>query len=149
VTAIVLLALATSVSAMLMAGPRVYARMADDGLLPAWLRCASGPPRAGIALQLAVSLLFLWTNTFAALLSYIGFTLSLSTALTVVGLIRKKRREPAFAVIGWPLVPLAFLAFVLWSLVFSIGRLQWGAVWGVATLALGWLAWRLQAGRAT
>src|SRR5437763_1503721 len=46
VTALIILALATSLSSMMMAGPRVYARMADDGCLPRWLRFpALGPPR--------------------------------------------------------------------------------------------------------
>ncbi len=40
VTALITLALATSASSMLMAGPRVYARMADDGYVP-------NHPRAG------------------------------------------------------------------------------------------------------
>lgn len=144
VTVIVLIALATSVSAMVMAGPRVYARMADDGLLPAWLRSNDGPPRSGIALQLALALLFLWTNTFEALLSYIGFTLSLSTALTVWGLVRLKRSQPSLRVIGWPLVPMAFLVFVIWSIAFGIEHLKWGALWGVGTIITGLIAWRVQ-----
>ncbi len=146
VTLIVLIALATSVSAMVMAGPRVYARMAGDGLLPGWLRCESGPPRSGIMLQLALALVFLWSNTFEALLSYIGFTLSLSTALTVWGLIRFKRRTPGHQVVGWPWVPGLFLAFAGWSLLFSVDRLRWGALWGLGTILLGWLAWRLRLG---
>lgn len=146
VTMVVLLALATSVSAMVMAGPRVYARMAADGFLPGWLRCESGPPRAGIGLQLMLALVFLWTNTFEQLLGYIGFTLSLSTALTVAGLIRLKRRNAGLPVPGWPLVPALFLGFVGWSLAFSVGRLGWSAGWGMATLAAGWLAWWLQHG---
>ena len=147
VTFIVLLALATSVSAMLMAGPRVYARMAADGVLPAALMGSSGPPRTAVALQMALALFFLWTNSFAALLGYIGFTLSLSTALTVVGLVRLKRRKPELAVIGWPFVPLAYLAFVCWALVFSLERLGGGAVFGLATLLAGAGAWWVQEGR--
>jgi len=142
VTVIVLIALATSVSAMIMAGPRVYARMAGDGFLPNWLRCEAGPPRAGIGLQLALALALLWSNTFEALLSYIGFTLSLSTALTVLGLVRLKRRTPELPVVGWPWVPALFLGFVAWSLVFSVGRLKWGALWGAATIVIGLVAWK-------
>jgi APA family basic amino acid/polyamine antiporter len=147
VTAIVVLALATSVSAMVMAGPRVYARMAEDGFLPRWLRCESGPPRAGIALQLALALVLLWTNTFQTLISYTGFTLSLGTGLTVVGLMRLKRREPELPVAGWPWVPVLFLVFVGWTLVFSIGRLKWEALWGIATVFSGWLIWWVQSMR--
>jgi len=141
VTFIVMIALATSVSAMIMAGPRVYARMAEDGVLPACLRCNEGPPRPAIALQLGLALLFLWTNTFETLLGYIGFTLSVSTALTVFGLLRWKWKNPDLQVPGWPVVPVVFLVFVGWSLVFSVGGLRWGALWGAGTIALGLGAW--------
>jgi APA family basic amino acid/polyamine antiporter len=100
-----------------------------------------------MALQLVLALVFLWTNTFEALLSYIGFTLSASTALTVCGLIRLKRRSPDLAVIGWPIVPSLFLVFVSWSLIFSFGRLGWAGLWGIGTMAIGWLIWRIQTAR--
>ena len=47
VGALIALALVSSISAMVMAGPRVYARMAADGYLPRWLRTEHGPPRRG------------------------------------------------------------------------------------------------------
>ena len=43
---LVALALFTSISAMVMAGPRVYARMAEDGLFPRRLGVAKEVPRA-------------------------------------------------------------------------------------------------------
>src|SRR5947209_1133398 len=76
VTVLIVLALATSLSSMMMAGPRVYARMADDGCLPRWLRFpAQGPPRRAILCQTTLALAMLWTATFRALLTYVGFTL--------------------------------------------------------------------------
>ena len=38
VRVVIVIALFTSVSAMVMAGPRVYARMAEDGLMPRALK---------------------------------------------------------------------------------------------------------------
>src|SRR5438034_3035604 len=94
VTALITLALATCASSMLMAGPRVYARMADDGYLPSWLRFPrQGPPRAAILFQTILALAMLWSLTFQALLTYIGFTLGLSTAAAVGGLVRLRLRE--------------------------------------------------------
>lgn len=142
VTALVALGLLTSVSAMVMAGPRVYARMAGDGYLPAWLGCAEGAPRAAIGFQLAVALVMLWTATYKSLLTYIGFTLSLSTAATVVGLMRLRCREGAsLRVPGWPWVPGLFVASVVWMAVFSVARQPFESGLGLATLGVGWVAW--------
>ena len=46
VAVLVCLALLTSASSLVMAGPRVYARMAADGYFPRWLAAPGGPPRA-------------------------------------------------------------------------------------------------------
>ncbi len=149
VTLIVALALVSSVSSMMMAGPRVYAQMAADGYLPRALVAAPGkPPRNGMLLQLALSLMLLWTTTFAGLLTYIGFTLGLSTALTVIGLVRLRRREgPALRVPGWPLVPALFLAAIVIITVLTIQMRPAESLYGLATIAIGWLMWRVQSSR--
>lgn len=84
----------------------------------------------------------LWTATYKSLLTYIGFTLSLSTAATVVGLMRLRRREGAsLRVPGWPWVPGLFVASVLWMAVFSVARQPVESALGLATLGVGWVAW--------
>ena len=148
VSALVALTLVSSVSSMVMAGPRVYARMAVDGYLPRWLRTETGPPRPAIYLQWGLALLLLWTATFDGLLTYIGFTLGLSTAATVLGLVRLRRREGAkLRVPGWPWVPALFLLSVLGMTGFSIARRPLESALGLATLGIGLVAWRMS-GRA-
>ena len=123
VTALVALVLISSVSSLIMAGPRVYARMAEDGYLPRWLAASEGPPRASIALQSTLALILLWSATYERLLTWIGFTLSLSTAATVIGLMVLRRREGAgLRVVGWPWVPALFLLFVLFMTGFTLWR---------------------------
>ena len=140
---LVCLALVTSVSAMLMAGPRVYARMAADGYLPHWLARADGPPRAAVAFQLLLALIFLWSATYESLLTYVGFTLGISTAATVVGLIVLRRREGhQLPVWGWPWVPGLFLLSVMAMTAFTIVRKPLESFVGLGTLAAGWLVWR-------
>ncbi|MGZ8901429.1 MAG: APC family permease, partial [Limisphaerales bacterium] len=149
ITAIIALALATSVSSLIMSGPRVYARMAVDGYLPQWLYSSAAHFRPAIAFQSAIALVLLWTATFKTLLTYIGFTLSLSTAAAVVGLIKLRRKEgKTIQVRGWPWVPLLFIAFVLFAAVFTVLRQPFEAALGGATLLLGLLAYRYQAGSA-
>lgn len=123
VAALVALVLVSSVSSLIMAGPRVSARMAQDGFLPRWLGPTAGPPRAAILLQTTLALSMLWTATYEKLLTLIGFTLSLSTAATVVGLMRLRWREgPQLRIPGWPVVPLLFLAFILFMTGFTAWR---------------------------
>jgi basic amino acid/polyamine antiporter, APA family len=143
-TLLIALALATSVSSMMMAGPRVYARMAGDGYLPSWMAPSAGPPRAAIFFQCLVALLMLWTATFQSLLTYIGFTLGLSTAATVVGLMRlKAQQQDKLPVAGWPIVPILFLFGVLGITGFSIAQRPVESAFGLLTIAIGWLAWRV------
>jgi APA family basic amino acid/polyamine antiporter len=137
----VLLALLTSVTAMLMAGPRVYARMAEDGALPAFFAATahSGTPRRAIALQAALALIFLWVARLQQLMSYIGWTLSVSAAATVVGLMRVRLSEGAARVpcFGWPFVPLAFVLAVTCFAFVSVARDPGAAAGGFLTLVLG------------
>lgn len=142
VTALIALVLMMSVSSLVMAGPRVCAKMAADGYLPRWLAAREGPPRAAIACQSVLALTMLWTATFQSLLTYVGFTLSLSTAATVAGLMVLKRREgDSLPVPGWPWVPMLFLAAVLLMTGFTVLQrpLESGAA--LATISIGWLAW--------
>ncbi len=148
VGALVALTLVSSVSSMVMAGPRVYARMAADGCLPRWLRTRQGPPRPAIYFQCCLALILLWTATYESLLTFIGFTLGLSTAATVLGLVRLRRREGvSLRVPGWPWVPGLFLLSVLGTTAFSIMRRPLESLLGLATIGVGWLAWRFSVAR--
>jgi amino acid transporter len=149
VTALIALALATSVSSMLMAGPRVFARMADDGYLPFWLRFPQqGPPRAAILLQTVLALAMLWLVSFTGLLTYVGFTLGLCTMGAVAGLIRLRLREgPALRVPGWPWVPVIFLLAVAAITIFTIARQPVASAIGLATILTGLAAWLFAYGR--
>jgi APA family basic amino acid/polyamine antiporter len=144
-TVIIAVALLTSISAMIMAGPRVYAKMAEDGFLPRWLGSEHPPATNAVILQLALALLMFLIPDFPDLAKYIGFTLGLGTALTVVGLMRLKLREPEEVEIpGWPWVPALFLVSVGGVTVFAIIREPLASRYGLLTIALGLLAWWLQ-----
>ncbi len=115
VRALVSLALVTSVFSMMMSGPRVYARMAADGLFPSIFRFEHGPPRMAIALQGALAIAVVASAELKTLLSYLGFTLSISAALTVASLFALHYREgrAAIDVPGYPLTPVLFVSGTL------------------------------------
>lgn len=123
--AIVALALLSSVSSMIMAGPRVFAQMADDGLFPAALKFRGEVPTIAILVQAALAILLVLVSDLRSLLGYLGLTLSLSAALTVSCLFVLRRRQGAAA------VPVT-------------GSILLPALYVVATLALALLATRRQ-----
>lgn len=136
--ALVALAGVTSVTAMTMAGPRVYARMAEDGFLPRAIATTRGH-RAAIALQVVLALGLLWSARFEDLMTWTGWTLWASSALTIAGLVRVRLREGAAAVPvpGWPWVPALYLVVSLAIGAFSFARHKaaGGAVLGALGIA--------------
>jgi basic amino acid/polyamine antiporter, APA family len=146
VSGLVSLALALCVSALMMTGPQVAARMAGDGLLPRRFAGRTGhPPRLALVLQLSLGLVALWTATFERILTYVGFTLGISTLATIVGLCRVRLKEgPQMHVPGWPWVPGAFLAFGLASTGFTVVQRPIEGLVGLATLGVGVLAYFVQ-----
>jgi basic amino acid/polyamine antiporter, APA family len=76
-------------SAMIFAGPRVYAAMADDGFLPAALRSRAGrPPSGSIWFQCVITLAIMQAQELRKILANVGAILTLICALTMLGLFR-------------------------------------------------------------
>jgi len=140
---VVALGLWTSISGMVMAVPRVYPKMASVGAFPRALGWVPGPgappPRTALALQAALAVLVVWVSTLRSLLGYIGFTLGLSAAATVFGLLRLRRRRGAreVPIPGYPLAPVAFLVASLGTFVFMAVRQPGEAAWGALTALSG------------
>lgn len=140
---IIVLALFTSVSAMMMAGPRVYARMAEDGLMPRVLRYTRAAPGTAIAVQALLAIVVVWFTELRNLLSYLGITLSLSTAATVASLFVLARRHPAeFSKLrAWPLLPAIYVGFSLLFIVIAAVRNPWEVTAALITLLSGALVY--------
>jgi len=113
VRVVILLALFTSVMSMVMAGPRVYAKMADDGLLPATFKTDGGMQRA-VLLQAVLAIAIVLVSGLRELLSYLGFTLALSSAFAIASVFVTYRRDPATKRPAWHwLVPLLYVITVI------------------------------------
>lgn len=115
VGALVLVALSSSVCAMMIAGPRIYREMARDGALPELFgRLNSrGAPATSVVAQGAWASVLVLTGTFESIVSYTGFAVMLFSALAVASLIVLRRRDglPAgFRVPAYPVIPVLFLA---------------------------------------
>jgi APA family basic amino acid/polyamine antiporter len=94
-SAFVVLAMISSTSAFTVAGPRVYAAMADDGALPRVFAARSGTtPAASTLLQGTVALALLLTHSFDLLVENVGAALTFTTALAALALLRARLRPP-------------------------------------------------------
>src|SRR5919112_216575 len=89
------LTLLASVSAYVLTGPRVAYAMAQAGQFPAVagrLSTRTGTPVIATALQVAWSLVLLWTGSFDLLLTYSSVGLALFSMLTVSSVYALRRR---------------------------------------------------------
>jgi APA family basic amino acid/polyamine antiporter len=152
-TAAIALALLTSASAMMMAGPRVVQAMGEDYPTLSFLgyRTAWGGPATAAILQGGLALTMVLTSSFDALLTYLGITLSVAAGLTVAGVFVSRRREPALArpyrTWGYPVTPLLFLALSLWMIVHCVIQKPLAALASGGTIATGLLLWAVLARR--
>jgi|GEM_PF-5931795 APA family basic amino acid/polyamine antiporter len=138
------------ISAMILAGPRVYYAMARDGAFVDGLARLKGrhqTPVYSIILQGLLAIAMVLSASFDKLLIYIGFTLSLFAALTVCGLllIRKRNNAPVadYRTWGYPVTPLVFIAGNLWIIYYSIMIKPLVSAVGLITIGIGILVYLL------
>jgi APA family basic amino acid/polyamine antiporter len=148
-------ALLATVNAMCMIGPRVYYAMAQNGAFfsaaarvhPRW-----NSPWIAVLAQGACACALILIATFRGLVGYIGFTLFLFSALSVLALFKFRRRpgwkRTPWVNMGYPLVPLTYVLMNVWVFVFNAR--SGGAMWSLLTIAAGALSYHLYArGRST
>lgn len=146
---LIALGLISTTGALLMTGARVIEAMGRD--YPVLSRFAARPsdrgPQAAIALLGVLALGMAVSATFDALLTYIGVTLALGNALTVVGVLVLRRREPElprpYRTLGYPFTPILFSAMTTWVIVQSVRERPLVALVSGGTLAAGAFTWLL------
>jgi APA family basic amino acid/polyamine antiporter len=138
------LGLLSVLSAMIMAGPRVYYAMATDGVffeLFGKVNSLRQTPAYAIFLQAGIAIIMVVTASFDKLLLYIGFTLSLSAMLTVIGMMLLRARQPdlerSYKTFGYPVTPLLFILGNLWIIYFCIKSRPVTSLFGLGTIVLG------------
>ncbi len=146
---LIALALVSAVSAMVMAGPRVYTAMAEDHALPSVLarRNRRGAPVLAVLLQGALAIFFVW-EPLDQLIRYIGFTLSVFAAATVASVFVFRARErrsgvvtKGYRAIGYPVTPIAFIGLSAWMAFWVVSAQPRAALWAAVTFAMGLLVY--------
>ena len=132
-TPAIIIALLGSISAMSIAGPRVYFAMSRDGaFLPSFSRISRRfkTPALAIGLQALWSILLVMVGGFEQIMMYTGFTILLSSGAAVAGLFVVRRREPQQHGASWWRM-LAPAVFVL-----ACAAIVINSVWGAPKTAI-------------
>jgi APA family basic amino acid/polyamine antiporter len=114
VSALIAFALVSSVSALILLGPRVYYAMARDGYLfkaVARVNPLTRAPSAAIAVQCLIAAVMVLTGTFDQILTYMGFCLGIFPIVAVAGVVKLRRAGTLpFRMPGYPLPPVLYAA---------------------------------------
>jgi APA family basic amino acid/polyamine antiporter len=139
-----IVSLSASVSAMILAGPRVYFAMARDGM---FVRAAGRvhprfhTPAAAIVAQSIWSSVLVLSGTLSELVSYTGFAVVLFSAVAVVALFILRRRDGhagrPFSAIGHPWAPALFIIASVVMLANEVWRSPVPTLTGTALILLG------------
>ena len=133
----------STASAMIMAGPRTLQCVGQDFPL---LRILSrtnqdGVPNIAIYALGVLCLIFVMSATLEQVLVFAGFTLGISSFLTVLGVFVLRMKEPElirpYRVPWYPLPPLVFLLVTGWTLVYIAIERPAEALWGMVIVSAG------------
>ncbi len=135
--------LISSISSMVWAGPRVTQVIGED--IPFFKLLSrknkNGIPFLAILLQLSLVLFLVITSSFQTIITYMGFTLTLCSFLTVLGVFVHRLRYPEvprpYKTWGYPATPLIFLGISLWMLTFILKDKPMESLAGLGTILLG------------
>ncbi|MGB0908363.1 MAG: APC family permease [Maricaulaceae bacterium] len=120
------LLLISTVSAMVLAGPRALQSVGEDFYSLRFLGHTNkdGVPRNAIYFQSAITLFFIITSSFDFIVIFAGAMLALNSLLAVFGVfwlrIKQPNLERPFKTWGYPLTPLIYIALTLFTLVFVV-----------------------------
>jgi basic amino acid/polyamine antiporter, APA family len=143
VSALVMFSAFGALNGVILAGPRVYYQMAQDGLLFKWAAAVHPvhrTPGRAILLQALWGVVLVATGTYRELVSRVIYTEWIFFALLAIGVVILRRRagySPRWRMPGVPLVPLVF-AIVSLAIVFNQIRVDpWNSAIGLAMVLVG------------
>lgn len=142
---VIAILLISTISSMIFAGPRVASAIGDDiPLLRHFARKnESGIPTTAIYFQSFIALILILTSSFDAVLTYLGFILSLFSTITVMGVFVLRYKEPnlhrPFKAWAYPFTPMIYVGLNVWILWFVIGDRPLESLIGLGTVLIGYV----------
>ncbi len=146
ISMVISILLVSSVSSMVLAGPRVIHVIGEDIKMLQFFGKLNKEhiPVIAIVTQCIITLIFIATSTFEQVITYLGFTLNLFTFFTVLGIFILRRRNISktetinfYKAWGYPFTSILFLVFGLWLMVYGIIYKPSESLLGLATLLIG------------
>ena len=146
---IIALVLISTISAMIIAGPRVSQVIGEDFKIFSFfsIKNKKDVPWLALVIQSVLAIVYLMTSTFEQLIVFIGFTLNLFTFLTVLGVIIFRIKKPdlprPYKTFGYPVVPILFLIIQLWIMYYGLRYKTVESLWGIGISLVGLLIYFL------
>lgn len=136
--------LLSSISAMIMAGPRIIKSMGEDlPMLSVLARTnKNNVPYAAVITQSCITVLLIISAQFESVLTFVGFSLSIFTFLTVssVFILRaKKIPNTGYKTWGYPVTPILFLLLNAFTIYFVFKQKPTESLLGLLNVAVGGL----------
>jgi basic amino acid/polyamine antiporter, APA family len=135
--------LISTISSMVLAGPRVSQVIGEDYSLFKWFSFKNSKdiPTKAIIVQSSISIIYVFTSSFDQVITYIGFTLNLFTLLTIVGVILYRRNHPEierpYKTFGYPVTPIIFIIISLWILGYGLVYKPYESMAGLLSTSAG------------
>jgi APA family basic amino acid/polyamine antiporter len=149
VTLLVIVSTFGALNGVILAGPRVYFSMANDGLLFRWaaaLHPRFGTPARAILLQAVWASALVMTDTYRGLFTRVVYTEWIFFGLLGIGVVLLRRRaayRPPFRMPWVPALPIAFALACAAIVINQIAADPVNSLIGLAAVALGFPAYRL------
>ena len=130
-------------SGIILAGPRVYYAMAQDGVLFHWMATLHPrfhTPYRAIVAQAMWSSALVMTGTYGTIVSRVIYTEWIFFGALAVGTLvmrRSKSYAPAFRAVGFPFTPILFAAMCLAIVVNQVVSDPKNSAWGLGLVAAG------------
>jgi len=141
ISGLIAFALLSSISAMIMLGPRVYYAMAKDGHFfhaVADVHPVTRVPSTSIVLQCLIAGVMVMSGTFDQILTYMGFCLGIFPIVAVIGLFKLRRAGPGpYRMPAFPFPPLIFAFASIAMLVLAYLERPMESSIAIATVAMG------------
>ncbi|MEZ5306015.1 MAG: amino acid permease [Pyrinomonadaceae bacterium] len=138
---IVIVSVLGTLTAYLMAGPRVYFAMANDGLFfesVGKLHEKYGSPHRAIVIQIVLASILILSGTFETIVSYFFFEVVLFIAVTVAGIFRiRKNPSDGYETPLYPFTPIFFLSITAVVLILISMRNPLQSFLGVGVVLIG------------
>ncbi|MYD42471.1 MAG: amino acid permease [Gammaproteobacteria bacterium] len=136
--------LISTLSAFILAGPRVLSRIGSDYPVLGWLAKtnARSVPAIAVAMQSTLTLVFLLTGTFETILIFAGLILGISSFATVCAAcwLRYRLGPPVdYQMPLYPLPAVVFLSVMGWTIIYATAERVIEGLLSIAMIALGFM----------